>query len=372
LPHIRIINLTKTYGPIKALKDVSLEVQDGEYLSIVGPSGCGKTTLIKCIAGIVRPDKGEIYIDDKPILALPIEDRNLGYVFQEIALFPHMSVWDNISYGLMVKGIAPSKRRGQVREMLGMMGLEERAKAHPEELSGGARQKTALARALASGARLLLLDEPLGALDAKVRAVLRYELRSLVKDLHLTAIHVTHDQEEALSISDRVAIMKAGSLVEVGTPWDLYMHPRHIFTARFLGEANFMEGKVVAISGEDYLIDVGGLTLRAPSDPYQPLELGNACVLAIRPEFLSLRKEAPGSSNVNLWKGTLREEVFMGDSLRYEVEVEKGISLLIRHPALLGELDLRVGDRAYVEIPKERLLVFPYPEGGLEAQLSLE
>ncbi|MBS7610588.1 ABC transporter ATP-binding protein [Candidatus Bathyarchaeota archaeon] len=372
MPRIKVLNVTKTYGAVKALRDVSLEIQDGEYLSIVGPSGCGKTTLIKCIAGIIRPDRGEIYIDDIPVVALPIEDRNLGYVFQEIALFPHMSLWDNVSYGLMVKGMPPSKRRGQVREMLGMMGLEERANAYPRELSGGARQKTALARALASGAKLLLLDEPLGALDAKVRAKLRYELRSLVKDLGLTAIHVTHDQEEALSISDRVAIMRAGSIVEVGAPWDLYMHPRHIFTARFLGEANFMEGRVVGISGGDYLIDVGGLDIMAPINPSIPLESGKPCVLAIRPEFLRLMEKVRGSSKANLLRGTVRDGVFLGNSFRYEVEVKEGIRLSARHPVFLGELDLQPGDQVYVEIPKGRILVFPYPEGGLEAQLSLE
>ena len=218
MPDVRLEGVTKTYGEISALREVSLEIHDGEYLCIVGPSGCGKTTLIKSIAGIVKPDGGEIYVDGKSVTPMPVEDRGTGYVFQEIALFPNMNVYDNVSYGLMVKGESVDGRRGTVTEMLDMLQMRESSRSLPSELSGGARQKTAIARALASGSTLLLLDEPLGALDFKVRTVIRYELRRLVKALGLTAVHVTHDQEEALSIADRIVVMKAGRIIEVGPP----------------------------------------------------------------------------------------------------------------------------------------------------------
>ncbi len=245
MPKIRVEGVKKSYGKVVALNGVNLTIRDGEYLSIVGPSGCGKTTLIKSIAGVVQPDGGDIFIDDNKVTQLPIEDRGVGYVFQEIALFPHMNVYDNVSYGLMVKGVTPLEREVPVEEMLHMMNLEDYVSLYPNELSGGARQKAAISRALTSGSTLLLLDEPLGALDLKVRTVLRYELRKLVKDLGLTAVHVTHDQEEALSISDRIVVMKAGKIVEVGLPIQLYMRPKEIFTAKFLGEANFITGEIV-------------------------------------------------------------------------------------------------------------------------------
>jgi ABC-type Fe3+/spermidine/putrescine transport system ATPase subunit len=219
----------------------------------------------------VKPDAGEVLIDGNRVTPLPIEDRSVGYVFQEIALFPHMNVYDNVSYGLMVRGVPPSERRGPVEEMLHMMNLEEYVSLYPKELSGGAKQKTAVSRALTSGSMLLLLDEPLGALDLKVRTALRYELRRLVKDLGLTAIHVTHDQEEALSISDRVVVMKAGKIVEDGSPMQLYMRPKEIFTAKFLGEANFMIGEVSTVNGGSSRFYVSGSSLSAGiNDEFSP------------------------------------------------------------------------------------------------------
>jgi ABC-type Fe3+/spermidine/putrescine transport system ATPase subunit len=366
MPEIRVEGLRKEYGNVTALNGVDLTINDGEYISIVGPSGCGKTTLIKSIAGVVTPDAGDITINGDSVTPLPIEERGVGYVFQEIALFPHMNVYDNVSYGLMVRGVQPTDRRGPVEEMLHMMVLEDYVSLYPKELSGGARQKTAISRALTSGSTLLLLDEPLGALDLKVRTVLRYELRNLVKDLGITAIHVTHDQEEALSISDRVVVMKAGKIVEAGPPKQLYLRPKAVFTAKFLGEANFMTG--VRASG-DNKFDVSGFSLSAGiNGEFSPGD-GEPCVLAIRPEFIELTSE-PGHSNT--WACEIVSASFVGDSMRYEVRAENSVSLLVKTPIAGGESGPVAGEKAYVTLPEESLLLYRLPEEGLEKALSLE
>jgi ABC-type Fe3+/spermidine/putrescine transport system ATPase subunit len=369
VPEIMVAGLMKQYGRVTALDGVDLTIHDGEYLSIVGPSGCGKTTLIKSIAGVVEPDSGEVLIDQKNVTFRPIEDRGVGYVFQEIALFPHMNVYDNVSYGLMVRGVLPQERIGPVEEMLHMMNLEGYVSLYPKELSGGARQKTAISRALTSGSTLLLLDEPLGALDLKVRTVLRYELRRLVKDLGLTAIHVTHDQEEALSISDRIVIMKAGKIVEVGTPMQLYLKPKELFTAKFLGEANFITGVVVESNGRELTIDINRSQLRARYEVGEQFSAKKECVLAIRPEFINLVKKP---EKVNAIKCEVVNASFVGDSMRYTVRTENGVFLLVKVLITSEGIDFAVGDEAYVRLPVENLLVFKTPEEGLEKALSLE
>jgi ABC-type Fe3+/spermidine/putrescine transport system ATPase subunit len=369
MPEIRAEGLRKEYGEITALNGVDLTIKDGEYLTIVGPSGCGKTTLIKSIAGIIQPDAGEIKINGDRVTPLPIEDRGVGYVFQEIALFPHMNVYDNVSYGLMVKGVSPPERMGPVEEMLHMMNLEVYVSLYPRELSGGARQKTAISRALTSGSTLLLLDEPLGALDLKVRTVLRYELRKLVKDLGLTAIHVTHDQEEALSVSDRIVIMKRGKIVEIGPPLQLYLRPKEIFTAKFLGEANFMTGEVTGAKDKGISINVSGSKLNAIISDITSPKKGEVCVIAIRPEFLDL---SPKPRKGNSWACDIVGASFVGDSMRYEVRAENGVTLLIKTPITGVESSFKAGDKAFVTLPEENLILYELPEEGLEKTLSLE
>ncbi len=233
------MNITKKYRDITAVENVNLAIEDKEYVCIIGPSGCGKTTLIKCISGIIQPTEGEIYIDSKLMNDVPIQDRGIGYVFQDIALFPHMNVYENVSYGPFVKGWSPSKIRILVKEMLNMMVLGDRVNDHPNVLSGGAQQKTAIARALASGSLLLLLDEPLGSLDIKVRKLLRHEIKKMIKDLDLTAIHVTHDQEEAMAVADKIVVMKTGKIVEVDTPLQTVPSSKRTFHSKFCWRSKF-------------------------------------------------------------------------------------------------------------------------------------
>src|SRR5512136_2890215 len=258
MPEVRVVNLTKKFGEITALEDINLDVHDKEYFSLLGPSGCGKTTLLRLIAGLIEPTSGEIYIGERRVDKVPPEDRDIGFVFQTFALFPHMTVWENVLYGPRVKNFDLKEAETIGDEVLELVKLHERLDAYPNELSGGMMQRIAVARALAAGARTLLLDEPLGQLDAKVRNEIRYDIRKMAKDLNLTAIHVTHDQSEAMSISDRIAVMKKGTVKQIGTPSDLYMSPQNIFVANFIGESNFFEGYVADQTGKDMLIELRG------------------------------------------------------------------------------------------------------------------
>ena len=222
MPDVRVVNVTKKYGKLYALDNVSLTIHDQEYFSLLGPSGCGKTTLLRVIAGLIEPDSGEIYIGERRVDKVPPEDRDIGFVFQTFALFPHMTAWSNVLYGPKVKNYDAKQAETIGHEVLELVKLNERLNAYPSELSGGMMQRIAVARALAAGAKTLLLDEPLGQLDAKVRNEIRYEIRRMAKDLKLTAIHVTHDQAEAMSISDRIAVMKKVKSFKLVLPGTLY------------------------------------------------------------------------------------------------------------------------------------------------------
>jgi len=363
---VRVVNLTKRYGRIVALDHVSIDIHDGEYVAIIGPSGCGKTTFIKCLAGIVNPTEGEVYFDGKLVNGLPPEERGIGYVFQEIALFPHMDVWDNVTYGPRVRGWPRDRTRRTARELLDLIKLTARESALPRELSGGARQKTGVARALASGSNLIFFDEPLGALDAKVRVELRYEIRNLVRDLGLTAIHITHDQEEALSIADRIVVMKVGRFVEVGTPYELYLHPRTIFGANFVGEANFLEGTVIKASEKASIVDCGGGIVLESSETSQ--SEGEKVVVAIRPEFASMEKGHVEEGML----GYVETGDFEGSTARYEVTLPRRGLFAVRIPHVPGGPIFGVGDEVVLRVPPERVLLYPYPEEGLQRELDLE
>ncbi len=297
---------------------------------------------------------------------LPVEERNVGYVFQEIALFPHMNIYDNICYGPFVKGHKISGVENVIKEILHMMKLHERVKNYPCELSGGAQQKAAVARALISGSRLLLLDEPLGHLDAKVRKVLRYELRRLFKDLGLTAIHVTHDQEEAMSIADKVVVMRSGRIVEVGTPLDLYLRPKNLFTAYFVGEANFLEGEIIGEESNYVKIDVNGCTLYSACRVTPAVK---RVVIAIRPEFIEMSKKFIHKKAL---RGVIENKSFLGNSIRFEVLVENNFMVSVKTQSSEKALKFNAGDSVNILLPPDFLLLYPYPEEGLERALSIE
>src|SRR3989304_5244608 len=318
MPNVRVVNLTKKFGNIVALDNVNLEIRDKEYFALLGPSGCGKTTLLRLIAGLIEPDSGEIYIGNKRVDNVPPEDREIGFVFQTFALFPHMTAWENVNYGPRVKNFDLKEAGTISHEVLELVKLHERLNAYPNELSGGMMQRIAVARALAAGAKILLLDEPLGQLDAKVRNEIRYEIRKMAKDLNLTAIHVTHDQSEAMSISDRIAVMKKGKIVQVGTPQELYMSPSSLFVAHFIGESNFLEGSVADSRNGDLEIELrGGVKVRAVGGG---VGKGERAVLVIRPEIFAM--ESGLHKGENALVGKVEKVTFEGTLVRYVVKLE--------------------------------------------------
>jgi len=367
MPDIRLVNVTKRFGKIVAVDNVSFHIYDEEYFSLLGPSGCGKTTLLRLIAGLIQPDKGEIYIGDKLVNDVPPEDRDIGFVFQTFALFPHMNSWDNVTYGPRVKGFDMEKAETIGHEVLDMVRLHERLDAFPSELSGGMMQRIAVARALAAGAKLLLLDEPLGQLDAKVRNELRYEIRRMVRDLDLTAIHVTHDQSEAMAISDRIAVMKKGRVLQVGTPEELYMNPKSIFVAHFIGASNFLEGYIFSVNGKGTLIELrGGIKVQASS---RDVARGDRVVLAIRPEAFVIDKGIKKGKNSVL--GVIERVTFEGTNIRYEVRLENQDLIVVVKPSLIGEW-FNMNEKVTVSFPPEKALVFAYPEVGLKEEVAVE
>ncbi|MFQ6106621.1 MAG: ABC transporter ATP-binding protein [Thermoplasmata archaeon] len=366
MPRIELKGITKRFGEIVAVEDIDLTIEDKEYVTLLGPSGCGKTTLVKIISGIWEPTEGDVYIDGKRMNDVPVEDRDLGYVFQNIALFPHMTVLSNVAYAPIVKDFPAKEREKVAREVLDLVDLLERKGFFPGELSTGAQQKAGLARALASQAKLLILDEPLSALDARVRVELRYELRRLVKDLGLTAIHVTHDQEEASSVSDRIVVMKKGRIVEVDTPQNLYNKPRNLFTANFVGEMNFLEGRINRLRDYWAIIEFRNeeyLTIRN-----RDFRMGAPLVLAARPENLKV-EEAKGVRLGNAIPGEVKSFRFMGSYLRYYILLATDDHIFVDS---FEEEEFREGDEVAVSFDETKVLTFPAPEEGLLEVIKLE
>ena len=367
MPDVRLVNVTKRYGKIIAVDRVSLQIYDKEYFSLLGPSGCGKTTLLRLVAGLVQPDEGEIYIGDKLVNDVPPEDRDIGFVFQTFALFPHMNAWDNVIYGPRVKGFDMEKAETIGHEVLEMVRLHERLDAFPNELSGGMMQRIAVARALAAEAKILLLDEPLGQLDAKVRNELRYEIKRMVRDLDLTAIHVTHDQSEAMAISDRIAVMKKGKVLQVGTPEELYMDPKSIFVAHFIGESNFLEGYVSSISSKGAIVELrGGIKVQTVN---KSAKKGERIVLAIRPGTFIVKKGIKKEKNTIL--GTIEKVTFEGTNMRYEIRLENQGLIVIVRPSMIGEW-FNKGEKVTLKFLPEKAHVFAYPEAGLREEIVVE
>jgi ABC-type Fe3+/spermidine/putrescine transport system ATPase subunit len=365
MPDVRVVNLTKKFDNIIALETVNLAVKDKEYFSLLGPSGCGKTTLLRLIAGLIEPTSGEIYIGDRRVDDVPPEDREIGFVFQTFALFPHLTVWDNVNYGPRVKNFDPKESQTIVEEVLELVKLHERLNAYPSELSGGMMQRIAVARALAAGAKILLLDEPLGQLDAKVRNEIRYEIRKMAKDLNLTAIHVTHDQAEAMSISDRIAVMKKGKIVQVGTPQELYMKPNSLFVANFIGESNLLEGLITDAKKGNLEIELRG---GAKVHTFGAASEGDRVIVVVRPEVLVVEREE--KKGENMLKGVVSKITFEGTFMRYVIRLESEDSVIVTRPSLT-EKWFEVGESITLSFEPEMAHVFPYPPSGLAEEISV-
>ena len=344
---VEIIDCAKTYaGGAQVLRPTTLTVEPGEVLALLGPSGCGKTTLLRVIAGLVDPDRGgRIVFNGDDVTSRPIEQRAVGMVFQHYALFPQMTVEANIGYGLRVRGLAPQKIRqrvGEVIELVRLGGLEQR---RPAQLSGGQRQRVALARAVAVQPRVLLLDEPLTALDAKLKEALRDELAQLLRDLHITAVHVTHDQNEALAIADRLAVMQAGRIVQVGRGVDLYRQPGHPFVAEFLGRVNRLH------IDSDRCLPLGGVELT-----YAAVLAGHDTVL-VRPEDVRVHTgamPAPPMHGVGWGQARVLQRTFLGDRVHLRLWVAGQADAIVSDQS--RDCPAAVGDTVQISIDPARLM----------------
>jgi len=349
---VELDRLTKRFGTSAAVAGLSLAVERGEFFTLLGPSGCGKTTTLRIVAGLVEPDEGRVLFDGKDVTRLPPWDLNLGMVFQNYALWPHMTVFDNVAFGLVERRVPRDEVRRRVAEALEKVGLAGMEGRYPSQLSGGQQQRVALARALVVRPGLLLLDEPFSNLDAKLRVQMRAELARLQRELGITTLYVTHDQEEALVLSDRIAVLDAGRLVQAGTPRELYERPKDVFVADFLGGANLLPGVVVRGGHGEAEVQVGEVRLVGAAET--DLAPGQPVWVSVRPEHLELRPRpgVPGSLS-----GTVRATDYLGWTLQAEVLLAQGRRVQVR--GLDPGTPLRPGQEVSLQVKAGRARVFP-------------
>jgi putative spermidine/putrescine transport system ATP-binding protein len=342
---LQVRNISKQYGELVVLDNVSMNIARGQFVTLLGPSGSGKTTLLMAVAGFVTPSNGDILLDNRNITTLPPEQRNFGMVFQGYALFPNMTVEENIWFPLRVRGFSRADAGERVRASLDLVQMAPLASRFPSQLSGGQQQRVALARALVFEPSLLLLDEPLSALDRQLRAELQWELRSLHRRLGVTFINVTHDQEEALSMSDEIVILRSGRIEQVGNPTDLYAKPATSFVASFLGDSNFIRGRVAGTEAERFRLTVGQATIVKSGSP-QEASTDGSIVLALRPEKLTISAERPAKTNAV--QGMISDAKFQGATHHVQVRSEDLGTVIARIALGQAEGDLKIGSPVWV------------------------
>ena len=341
---VNLRNVTKEFGDITAVSDADLEIERGELITLLGPSGCGKTTTLRMIAGFERPTEGVVELNGNNVSNVPPYDRDIGMVFQYFALFPHMTVADNIAFGLKMNGVDQSEIDHRIEEVLEMISLPDVGDRYPENLSGGQQQRIALARSLVVEPDVLLLDEPLSSLDKKLREEMRMEIMRLHRELDVTMVYVTHNQTEALAISDRMAVMNDGEIRQVGAPMDVYQEPTDEFVADFIGSANLIDSRVTSSDGRYELDTALGFDITAESGTTvggRDLDTGDSVTVLLRPERLSLQTGA--SDEANTLSGTLREVTYLGSLAEYFVELADGDEMQVTSP-VRGEISVAPGD----------------------------
>ncbi len=356
---VELANVTKRFGDFVAVNQVSLEIKDGEFFSLLGPSGCGKTTCLRMIAGFELPSEGDVLIRGKPMGETPPYKRPVNTVFQNYALFPHMSVAENVSFGLEMQKVPRPEINSRVKEALEMVRLPQLAERKPRQLSGGQQQRIALARALVNRPQVLLLDEPLSALDLKLRKAMQLELKELQHQVGITFIFVTHDQEEAITMSDRIAVMNEGVVQQVGTPIEIYERPRNRFVADFIGETNFMEGRVLEVDPvkTTVALDAGVHVLARAAEG---LSAGQTITVAVRPEKISLH-ETPSDQGISV-PAIVEEAVYIGTDTRYRARIGGKQDVVARVQNVGGIMDggahpFQRGDRVYLSWPTDSAMV---------------
>jgi ABC-type Fe3+/spermidine/putrescine transport system ATPase subunit len=354
---VRVVlkGITKRFGKVLAAGDINLEINDGEFFTFLGPSGCGKTTTLRMIAGLEQPDEGTLFFDENEVTNLPTYKRNTGMVFQNYALWPHLSIFDNIAYGLKVRKVSKEAVKDRVQKVLNLVNLAGLESRYPTQLSGGQQQRVALARALVIEPSVLLLDEPLSNLDAKLRVRMREEIKELQKRLKITTIYVTHDQEEAMVISDRIAIQNKGRIRQIGNPTEIYNRPQSLFIATFIGGGSLLEG-VAGKIGATIQVKIDDITIQgSPSSDEQKIKKGDKVACVLRPENFVLEKPETASNQL---QGIVEWTAFVGPHTDVRINVH-GKRLLVHAPP---DIEVPVGKEIIIYIPQEDTIVLPMEE----------
>lgn len=357
---VELIDLRKAFGETEAVKEINLTIERGDFFTFLGPSGCGKTTILRMIAGFTRPDRGKILFDQMEMNEIPPWKRDVGMVFQNYALWPHLSVYDNVGFGLRERHLPKSVVSERTQRVLAMVNLQGLEKRRPSELSGGQQQRVALARTLVIEPRLLLLDEPLSNLDAKLRIQMRQELVRIQRDLGITSIYVTHDQEEALTLSTRIAVMSKGQVVQVGSPKEIYENPKSQEVADFVGTSNFFVSEVIGKMGdrihvrteEGFLLIVGGQEERSPA-------IGTKVLINIRPESIALSLSDEIKPEENRIPGTVRSSAYLGSLVQYEVEVSQGKRMKVNVINPRKKTLFHEGEKVFITFSLEDIVSIP-------------
>jgi len=380
IPSIELVDVTKTFneGNVIAVDNISLQIDEGDYVFLLGPTGCGKTTTLRMIAGLEKPTKGRVLIDGKDIEAIPPEDRDMGFIFQHFEIFDHLTVWENVTFGLEMRGYSDNYIIREAEKALKTVGLLDYADEYPNIFGNPGLQKLGIARAIATGAKILIMDEPLGSLDPKVSSVFRHELRNLIKDLGLTAIHVTHNQEEAMSIADKIIIMRSGKILQMGTPYELYENPNSIFVANFLGETNFLQGFVLKLLENDQMniwIRLGGPKIIC-NNFNNRFNLDDNIVISFRFEdvyLFPLNYDFENSpfdwSKIQTFKVILEAARFIGATKRFYLILDNGDSFVSLKPGNFEE-NFIIREEIIAGINLDDIHVFKTPE-NLFNELSL-
>ena len=355
---VELKDVTKSYGKIRGVEKINLSINDGEYLAVLGATGAGKTTTMYLLAGLLTPSSGVILFDDEDITSVPSEDRDVGFVFEEYNLFPRMSVEDNVLFGPVVKDLNIAESMQVAKELFALLNISGKEKNYPDEISGGQKQRVALARAILSNAKLLVMDDPLRALDAKIREILQVELRKLVKDLGLTCIHATHDTHEAMRVADRIAVFKGGRIVQIGSPEEVYNTPASAYVADFLGESTKLEGKISKKGKESYLVTANGLKLKVDTN----MRNGQEAIALVPAELLDVfaLNQREGLNYDNIVEGKILRSKCIGESNEVEIEIN---DIVYKAKDLIGKnIPLAEGTKVLVATDKDDYRVFPKEE----------
>ena len=368
MPEIILDDLRKEFDGVVAADGLSLTIGDGEYVCILGPTGAGKTTCMRMVCGLTKPDSGKVLMDGRDVTEDSVDSRNATMLSQTYALFPHLNVYDNVMFAPRIKEWPEDSSKQIVRSMLHMVHLEQKAEWKPGELSGGQQQRIALARALASGSKVLLLDEPLRALDARLRINLRKELRSMAKEMGLTCIHVTHDQDEALEMADKIAVIRKGRIIQFGTPREVFEDPATPFVANFVGRSNVIVGRVVGSTPEGTIVETQS-GMRFPARP-SDLAVGDEAVLTVKVGFTKITRMQEGQPSA-VCTGTIERILYEGVTVTVEIAAE-GVGLLSAKLPNRKYEDYSPGDSVGVYWMPEKASVFPMPPDGIEDEMRLD